>query len=296
MCRAFRRRLFYPVIYFAALPLYAFLTFELHIPFALATIGVVAITTILMTTAEIAEGLFFRNRKTKPRLALDAYYIVMGVIVSTLLAYVYVVFGVWLRNRLALPAIGPLLPRPLEFLAALLLMDLCAYWIHRFQHRSEESIFWRSHSVHHALSILDVVAGAQVHVLDGVVSGSPLLLVALCGFSPEACAGAYAMNLVSAGLHHSDLVTDLQWFNYVTIAPQAHRWHHADATDKTVNFGFVLAIWDILFGTFWFRPERRPETYGARSIEVFPKSVAGHILVGTTAKAYHRLVKADLSG
>ena len=291
---SFRSRLLYPAVFLSCLPLYALLTFGLGVPFAFAVIGTVIGLTVCFTALEVDQGLFLRNRRARPRRALDAYYIVMGVIVSTLLVEIYVTLGTWIGDRFTFVPDLNIKPVLLECILAILLMDFCAYWIHRLQHRSEGSILWRSHSVHHALPILDVVAGAQVHVFDGMVSASPLLLLAAIGFSPQACGAAFVMNLVSAGIHHTDVKTDLRWFNFVTIAPQTHQWHHADLTEKTVNYGFVLAVWDILFGTFSFKPRHEPTTYGARSIETFPDSVTGHLLVGTTAKTYQQLVKADL--
>ncbi len=288
-----RSRLLYPIAFVVILPLYAFLTFALNLYYAFSLIITVVGLTFLFVAFETGEGVFSRNRLVKSRMALDAYYIVMGVIISTLIAEVYVTLGTWIANHLTFTMAlhsGPVL---LECIFAIILMDFCAYWVHRRQHTAENSVLWRSHSVHHALPVLDVVAGAQVHILDGLISASPLLLLAGIGFSPAACGAAFVMNLSSAGLHHTGLSTDLRWFNFVTIAPQTHRWHHADHGEKTVNYGFVFSVWDILFGTFSLMPYTEPASYGARSIQRFPDSVRGHILVGTTAKAYYQLVKAD---
>jgi sterol desaturase/sphingolipid hydroxylase (fatty acid hydroxylase superfamily) len=182
-----------------------------------------------------------------------------------------------------------------QFALAIVLMDFCAYWVHRIQHRSEDSFLWRVHAVHHAVPTLDVSSGAQAHLFDSMVTAFPLLVLAVLGFEPEAIGAAFAINLATAGLHHAKLPTELGWFNYITIGPEPHRWHHGDPDGRTVNVGFVFALWDLLFGTFYLRPGQDPKSYGARSIEVFPDSVYGQMLVGTTARHYNRLVKREPS-
>jgi sterol desaturase/sphingolipid hydroxylase (fatty acid hydroxylase superfamily) len=292
--RYVKSKMLYPLVFLAAFPLYALLTFGLGVPFAFSVILTVTSLTFLLTIIEVRDGIFSYNRKTKKRWTLDTYYIVMGITASTLWAEVYVVIGSRIGGTFAFWEALRNTSRLMECLAAIVVMDFFAYWLHRLQHRSECSVLWRSHSVHHALPVLDIVAGAQVHILDGLVSAFPLLFLAASGFSHEACGAAFAMNLTSAGMHHTGLKGEPNWFNFFTVAPQTHRWHHADFSPRTFNFGFVFSVWDMLFGTFSFPAGREPARYGAKSVETFPDSVTGHILVGTTARAYRKLVKAGV--
>lgn len=284
-------KLLYPAAFLSMFPLYVVLVFGLHVASWLAILLTVGTLTLTLFGVELARGVYGPTRRANRKPMLDVYYGVMGVVMSTLTAAVYTPLGAFVGARVGIHGLWDRLGTFGQCVLAIVLVDFLAYVIHRAQHAREHSILWRSHAVHHAVPMLDVIAGAQVHVLDGMVSALPVFVLAVLGFSPEVIGAAFAMNLTSAGLHHTDLPTDLGWFNYLTIAPETHRWHHADATESTVNYGFVFAIWDIVFGTFHYEGKTRPPAYGARSVEVFPDSLAGHLLVGTTARAYRRLVK-----
>jgi sterol desaturase/sphingolipid hydroxylase (fatty acid hydroxylase superfamily) len=62
----------------------------------------------------------------------------------------------------------------------------------------------------------------------------------------------------------------------VFVSPILHRWHHTSAgegCDK--NFGEALAIWDVMFGTFYF-PKRIPVETGLTDPP--PPGVLAHML------------------
>ena len=286
----------YPLAYLAMFPLYLVLAFAVRLSPVIATLITVSSLTGTLLAVEARCGVYSARRWARRRPGLDLYYSIMGVVMSGLTAVVYTHLGGWAGRMLGVGLRWDWLGVAAQCVIAILIMDVLAYWVHRAQHAREASILWRSHAVHHAAPILDVLSGAQVHVLDGLISASPLVVVAALGFSPEVVGAAYAMNLTSAGLHHARLPVRLGWFNFVTVGPETHRWHHTDEGDRTVNYGFVLAIWDILFRTFRYEGDRQPGAYGARSVEVFPESIAEHLLVGTTARAYLRLVKRPESG
>jgi Fatty acid hydroxylase len=44
--------------------------------------------------------------------------------------------------------------------------------------------------------------------------------------------------------------------NYVLIGTETHRYHHA--AEERGNYGPVIPLWDIVFGTFIYEPTRVP--------------------------------------
>jgi sterol desaturase/sphingolipid hydroxylase (fatty acid hydroxylase superfamily) len=62
------------------------------------------------------------------------------------------------------------------------------------------------------------------------------------------------------------------WLNYIFIGTETHRYHHSAAKEEAENYGVVLALWDIVFGTFYYRPGVTPEKLGVEHPEDYPSS------------------------
>jgi len=152
-------------------------------------------------------------------------------------------------------------PAWLEFLLALLLLDLAIYWQHRLFHRIP--LFWRLHRVHHSDIAFDVSTGVRFHPLEIAASmGIKLGLVLLLG--PAALAVLLFELLLSLGslFTHSDFALPaaldrrLRW---LLVTPSMHRIHHSTWRPETdSNYGFHLSLWDRLFLSYRAAP-REPE-------------------------------------
>jgi len=152
-------------------------------------------------------------------------------------------------------------------LAGLVLLDVYAYAIHRFQHRA--FILWRFHAVHHADVDMDASTAFRHHPLEVLT----IALISATAFSllgvPEWIFPVYALLAMAAALiQHANagnagrLDHALQW---ILVTPGMHRIHHsADAADSGTNFGMVLSLWDRLLGTYRSEPEagRATMAYG----------------------------------
>jgi sterol desaturase/sphingolipid hydroxylase (fatty acid hydroxylase superfamily) len=59
--------------------------------------------------------------------------------------------------------------------------------------------------------------------------------------------------------------------NYIFITPNVHRWHHSKKVEEgNNNFGENLAIFDILFGTYYHPKDRHVGPLGIK--EGMPKA------------------------
>ncbi|MEK6593681.1 MAG: sterol desaturase family protein, partial [Pseudomonadota bacterium] len=125
-------------------------------------------------------------------------------------------------------------------------------------------VLWRLHRMHHADLDFDVTTGSRFHPIEIALSmlikfaaivllGAPVVAVVLF----EVILNAMAM------FNHSNvripLFIDraLRWF---IVTPDMHRIHHSVVRRETdSNYGFNLALWDRLLGTYRPHPSAGQE-------------------------------------
>jgi sterol desaturase/sphingolipid hydroxylase (fatty acid hydroxylase superfamily) len=138
-----------------------------------------------------------------------------------------------------------------QIASTVVLFDMVAYFIHRFYHQNKW--LWPLHAVHHADIVFETSTALRFHPFELLLSlGMRLAFVWLLG--PPILAiiifeilFAY-FNLVE----HSDIVFPQALERIlapVFITPSMHRRHHSITEKNTPNFGTILSLWDILFGT-----------------------------------------------
>jgi sterol desaturase/sphingolipid hydroxylase (fatty acid hydroxylase superfamily) len=72
---------------------------------------------------------------------------------------------------------------------------------------------------------------------------------------------------------NSDLRTG--WLNYLLIGAETHRYHHA--AGERGNYGSVVPFWDMLFGTFIYRPRQVPDRLGLDDPAAYPDPRRFHL-------------------
>ena len=187
-----------------------------------------------------------------------------------------------------------------SLLIYLVIFDFAAYWIHRGQHSF--AWWWKLHALHHSQRQMTMWSDNRNHLLDDVIHDSILVLVAvLIGVAPSQFVAIVAITQLSESLQHANLrvwfgrVGERLW-----ISPRFHRRHHSIGIghespvkniEKNVpvapdtsalaatgnianqaapnrprlggcNFGVLLPVWDMLFGTANF--ELRYDPTGVR--------------------------------
>lgn len=141
----------------------------------------------------------------------------------------------------------------LAFGLSLLALDLAIYLQHVMFHAVP--LLWRLHRVHHADPDFDVTTGARFHPVEIALSmlvklaaiavlGAPALAVLAFEILLNACA---MFNHGNVGLPaRLDRV-----LRRVIVTPDMHRIHHSVVVaEMNSNYGFNLAWWDRLFGTY----------------------------------------------
>jgi len=144
------------------------------------------------------------------------------------------------------------LPRALETILAVALLDYTLYVWHVLTHRVP--FLWRFHVVHHTDLDLDASTALRFHFTEMVISvpWRAAQIVAI-GVSPVAFAAWQAFLFPSILFHHSNvrLPKDVEKFlSYLIVTPRMHGIHHSIVEEETnSNWSSGLAIWDRLHRT-----------------------------------------------
>lgn len=144
------------------------------------------------------------------------------------------------------------LPRVLETLLAVVLMDYTLYLWHVLTHKVP--FLWRFHLVHHVDLDLDASTALRFHFGELVISvlwrSAQILVI---GVSPVSFAAWQLFLFPEILFHHSNvkLPAELEKIiGRIIVTPRLHGIHHSDVREETdSNWSSGLTIWDYLHGT-----------------------------------------------
>ena len=154
------------------------------------------------------------------------------------------------QGRGVLPQLG--LPRWLETLAALAILDYTLYVWHVLTHKIPW--LWRFHVVHHTDLDLDATTAIRFHFGELIVSIAwRALQVRVIGVSPRILRCWQAATLASIVFHHSNLRLPIgleRILVKLVVTPRMHGIHHSVVPEETAsNWSSGLTVWDRLHGT-----------------------------------------------
>ncbi len=148
--------------------------------------------------------------------------------------------------------------------------DFFDYWIHRAQHAWRP--WWALHSLHHAQQQMTCWSDNRNHLLDDALRDVLMVCLAfLIGVSPSQFVLIVVLTQLSESLQHANLklsfgrVGERLW-----VSPRFHRLHHSITHGFGHNFGVLLPLWDMLFGTANFE-----ERYGPTGVDDQPATDYG---------------------
>jgi sterol desaturase/sphingolipid hydroxylase (fatty acid hydroxylase superfamily) len=158
--------------------------------------------------------------------------------------------GVGLLPWLALPA-------PVAVLVAIVLLDLAIYLQHVLFHAVPA--LWRLHRMHHADLDFDVTTGLRFHPAEILLSMAIKLMIVVALGAPAVAVLVFEVLLNATSMFNHANLRLPAWLDRalrpVLVTPDMHRVHHSAAPRETnSNFGFNLALWDRLFGTYRAQP------------------------------------------
>jgi len=150
------------------------------------------------------------------------------------------------------------LPAPVEFVIALIALDLAIYCQHVLFHAIP--LLWRLHMVHHTDLDFDVTTGVRFHpfeiLLSLLIKASAIIMM---GATPLAIIAFEIVLNATSMFNHSNIKLPAQVdaiLRLFLVTPDMHRVHHSIFKQETnSNFGFNLPWWDRLFGTYRDQPQ-----------------------------------------
>ena len=154
-----------------------------------------------------------------------------------------------------------------SLLIYMVVFDLLGYWTHRGQHQLEW--WWRLHALHHAQRQMTMWSDNRNHLLDDLLVDCIVVLVAqLIGVAPGQFIAIVALTQLSESFQHANLrVSFGRLGERLWVSPRFHRLHHSiglgheSAGRQTLgghNFGVLMPVWDVLFGTANFEDRYDP--------------------------------------
>jgi len=142
-------------------------------------------------------------------------------------------------------------PLVLEVLFALFLAEAVSYWQHRLIHRVPW--LWHFHALHHSGERLNLIRAGRFHFVDigpaAFVTLAPLVVLG----APSAMFAWVASISGACGLleHANIRMRTPAWVGRVVCTPALHRHHHSRVLQESNrNFGTLVMLFDVLFGTY----------------------------------------------
>jgi sterol desaturase/sphingolipid hydroxylase (fatty acid hydroxylase superfamily) len=212
---------------------------------------VLLVFTALILLAERIWPAVPRRLLSRAHLVDAGYLALFALIVLPLVTLVQTGLGVEIERHASFLLVSrlPLVPQVVVIGVIFVAIDAINWAAHVANHGSAG--LWRLHALHHSQEDMSVLTTFRTHPLVHA-SYLPVLLPALVlganGPVPGAALIAYAC-LVT--LPHANLRWTFGPLGRIFVSPAYHRLHHvADPVDGrgTVNFGFVLVLWDRLSG------------------------------------------------
>jgi sterol desaturase/sphingolipid hydroxylase (fatty acid hydroxylase superfamily) len=159
-------------------------------------------------------------------------------------------------DRIFAPTAIRRLPGAVKILLGLTLADFCLYWVHRYMHRPT---LWPTHKFHHSIDELWWLAGSRTSLTHLFLFAVPQVFLAyyIFALSPREAGIAFAVGVVVNVWIHANLWVSLGSLEWLLITPNYHRVHHGAKGLSSRNLGFILTVWDRMFGTYI-----NPETTG----------------------------------
>lgn len=201
------------------------------------------------------------------QLALLAFMIVIYFVFGS---YDLVLWNIWPSNW----------PFFIQIYVALFFADALMTLAHYASHRVE--LLWRFHSVHHSVKRVYALNGLMKHPLHKLFEAS-------CGFVPLYLLGmplwlSFFTGYVSSIhflLSHSNVRMENRLLSRWLALATVHRFHHLQKKRSAVNYGIMFNFWDMLLGTFYWKPDARPvsEELGIKDYPDYPDHYIGQMTV-----------------
>jgi sterol desaturase/sphingolipid hydroxylase (fatty acid hydroxylase superfamily) len=229
---------------------------------------------------------------------IDAsYFVLFAAVVGPLLVLVETGLAQEIHRYLGAMQLSqlPAVPRLAAALVILAAIDVTNWACHVANHKSRT--MWRLHALHHSQEDMSVFTTFRTHPMVHATYLPALLPALFLGASGTVPAIALIVYGCLVTLPHANLPWSFGPVGRVLVSPAFHRLHHETnpTGGKTVNFGFVLTIWDRLARTARFPVAGVTVTTGiaGRPVPLEQEVGVPAALVGQLTQPFRRLAATD---
>jgi sterol desaturase/sphingolipid hydroxylase (fatty acid hydroxylase superfamily) len=151
--------------------------------------------------------------------------------------------------------------------------DFTYYWMHRTQHAIPW--WWALHSMHHSQRQMNCWTNDRGSYVDGFLQSMVLATVGLViGVDPDQFALLMFIGELVQNFSHANVRFGFgRVFERIFVDPKFHRLHHMRVDPDRpqlhdCNYGQVLSIWDVLFGTALYGEPPRETGVGDPMVDI----------------------------
>lgn len=220
--------------------------------------------TLIFSPIEVLWPAYPKQSVFREEWLLDIVYFLATHLPIQITSFLILLPATQLTTYLGIPSVLEAmgrLPWLVQLLLAILVADLCEYFIHRMFHTVP--FLWKFHAIHHSSKALDWIAGSRAHIVEDIVVRGFLLVPMMFIFPHDIIVAYLFWVTIHATWAHCNFGPTLKWLEPYVVLPRFHHWHHTaqqEAIDK--NFAIHFPWIDRIFGTYYFPEDKWPETYG----------------------------------
>ena len=213
-------------------------------------------------------------KMTWPSFQRDVKYMVMNGSVAGLLKLT----AVWLALDMSRLNTGIVANTSIwiEVLALILLFEFFQYWYHRLCHEGTGKFgawMWTVHLPHHLPDKVYLLMHPAGHPLNFLITLACINLpMVVLGARPESIFLYNTLIGLQGLVSHFNVNIKAGPLNYLLVGTELHRYHHSADIHEAKNYGALTPIWDIVFGTFEYHPNRLPKALGVDNPALYPQS------------------------
>lgn len=142
-------------------------------------------------------------------------------------------------------------PLGLQIGFAVLLAEGVSYWQHRLFHRVPW--LWPFHALHHRGERLNLLRAGRFHFADiGSAAFMALAPLVVLGAPDTMLTWVASISGALGVIEHANIrMRTPAWVGWFVCTPALHRHHHSRAlAESNRNFGTLVMLFDVLFGTY----------------------------------------------
>lgn len=142
-------------------------------------------------------------------------------------------------------------PLALQIGFAVFLAEAVSYWQHRLFHRVPW--LWQFHALHHRGERLNLMRAGRFHFVDiGPAAFMALAPLVVLGAPDTMLTWVASISGILGVLEHANIrMRTPAWLGWIVCTPALHRHHHSRTpAESNRNFGTLVMLFDMLFGTY----------------------------------------------